>query len=289
MTTPPARIIWFFRRLITMPTVKGVFCCLLVWSGLLQTFTAAATAAGDAVAQLPPVLLDAAGNLVNEKGYLLMFHGFNSVKKEPPYFDKNSLDRKQLKMYADWGLNVVRLGVIWAALVPQKGVVNETYLERIEEIVNRMGEAGIYVILDMHQDGMSSLFNTYDAIPSWLLKEFPKPPWPFRFPWPRSTPPEPENNYEAYLTYACQSAFQCLYDDTAKAWQHWGDFWATIAQRFAQNSAVLGYELINEPFAGNIFTNPLRALPGKHAMSPDNWTLDKVDAALKLAPASLPR
>ncbi len=42
----------------------------------------------------------------------------------------------------------------------------------------------------------------------------------------------------------------------------WGDFWEFIAQRFVNNEFVIGYELINEPWAGNIWKNISLLAPG---------------------------
>ena len=39
-------------------------------------------------------------------------------------------------------------------------------------------------------------------------------------------------------------------------------YWSIIAQTFSNYSSVLSYELINEPWAGNIYEFPLFALPG---------------------------
>ena len=42
----------------------------------------------------------------------------------------------------------------------------------------------MYVILDMHQDVLSSKYNTYDGAPLWLVDMMPQPkhkyPWPFK-------------------------------------------------------------------------------------------------------------
>lgn len=42
-----------------------------------------------------------------------------------------------------------------------------------------------------------------------------------------------------------------------------GDHWEFVAKTFANNSYVLGYELINEPFFGDIFAHPSLLLPGE--------------------------
>ncbi len=212
-------------------------------------------------AALPEVSLDDSGNFIDPNGQRMMFHGFNSVYKKPPYYNEKDVSDHRLKYYKQWGFNVVRLGVLWHPAFPTgPGQVNDTYLKAIERQVDRFADAGMYVILDMHQDSLSTMYGSYDAIPLWLLKAFPQPSWFFKYPWPKHK--MPSGDWEGYVTYACQKAFQCIYDNEKDAWKHWGDFWVEVANRFKGKSNVLGYELMNEPFAGNIYTNPLRGIPG---------------------------
>ncbi len=56
------------------------------------------------------------------------------------------------------GFNVVRLGVIWAAVEPQPGVYDTEYLASLSQTVQMLADHGIYTLLDMHQDLYSSTF-----------------------------------------------------------------------------------------------------------------------------------
>jgi len=42
----------------------------------------------------------------------------------------------------------------------------------------------------------------------------------------------------------------------------WSAFWARLAAEFKDNDFVLGYELINEPWAGDVFAHPQLLIPG---------------------------
>lgn len=211
--------------------------------------------------ELSEVRLNENAEFVDSQGRVLMFRGINSVFKKPPYYDEIDVSDKRLKLFRQWGFNAVRLGVLWHPTYPEgPGRLNETYLSAIEMQVDKFAKAGIYVILDMHQDSLSTLFGSYDAIPLWLLNRFSKPPRIFKYPWPKRT--LPSGDWQGYTTYACQKAFQDIYNNEKLAWDYWGDFWEAIAKRFKNKVNVLGYELINEPFAGNIYTNPLLAIPG---------------------------
>jgi endoglycosylceramidase len=49
-----------------------------------------------------------------------------------------------------WGMNLVRLGVMWEAVETAPGVYNQTYLDEIEKLINQLGDKGIYTMVDAH-------------------------------------------------------------------------------------------------------------------------------------------
>jgi endoglycosylceramidase len=82
----------------------------------------------------------------------------NAVYKVHPYipitdrFDINdSIDSSvDIPMLEAWGMNLMRLGVMWEAVETAPGVYNATYLDEIETLINNMGEKGIYTMVDAH-------------------------------------------------------------------------------------------------------------------------------------------
>ena len=50
----------------------------------------------------------------------------------------------------EWGFNFVRLGVMWEAVERTPGQYDEAYLDQVEQLINNLGEAGIYTLVDMH-------------------------------------------------------------------------------------------------------------------------------------------
>ena len=65
-----------------------------------------------------------------------------------------------------------------------------------------------------------------------------------------------------YLTEATSAAFQNLYNNTDGLLDSWTAFWAKTASGFKDFHNVIGYELINEPWAGDIYSDPLLLVPG---------------------------
>ena len=89
----------------------------------------------------------------------VIFHGVNAVYKVPPYIPDNktfdaqsSMTDEDIQNLADWGFNMVRLGVMWEAVEIAPGVYNDTYLQEINELITKLGDKGIYTLVDAHQD-----------------------------------------------------------------------------------------------------------------------------------------
>src|SRR6478672_11439749 len=71
--------------------------------------------------------------------------------------DVCSYDFSQL---APLGYNVIRLNISWSLLEPAPGRIDGTYLRRIAQVVGWAKRAGIYVVIDMHQDAWSKYLYT---------------------------------------------------------------------------------------------------------------------------------
>ena len=103
-----------------------------------------------------------------------IFHGLNMVYKVPPYYPRSddfdpqlSVAAEDIKNIQEWGFTMARVGMMWPGGEPTRGVYNETYFDEIEDLVNRLGEAGIYSLLDVHQDLFSRFYCGEGAEHSW--------------------------------------------------------------------------------------------------------------------------
>jgi endoglycosylceramidase len=100
---------------------------------------------------------------------IILFRGINAVQKNFPWIPNgdplvNMTNTTLLSLYKSWGFNAVRLGFMWSGLYPQKGQVNMTYVNEMMKIIDLLEYYGLYVIIDLHQDMMSSKFNSYDGM-----------------------------------------------------------------------------------------------------------------------------
>eukprot|EP01094_Clydonella_sp_ATCC50884_P025311 TRINITY_DN6604_c0_g2_i1.p1 TRINITY_DN6604_c0_g2~~TRINITY_DN6604_c0_g2_i1.p1 ORF type:complete len:554 (+),score=159.76 TRINITY_DN6604_c0_g2_i1:65-1663(+) len=245
---------------------------MLVAAVVCACVCAAATADADAN---PFVHVDTDSHFfVDSDGRVRIFHGVNAVYKEAPWhpqlegFDtQNSLSDVDAQNLNEWGMNVVRLGVEWPGVEPEQGQYNDTYLDAIGEIVETLGRRGIYTILDCHQD----IFSRYycgEGVPDWAtplhasLLPFPLPAVKERLPTQNGTD-YPDINAclehtfsRYYFSGAVSASFQALYDNRNGLQDHFTDYWRAVASRFSNSSYVLGYELINEPWCGDLYKQP---------------------------------
>jgi endoglycosylceramidase len=160
---------------------------------------------------------------------------------------------------APLGYDVVRLNVSWSLLEPTAGTIDKTYLNRIAQVVGWAKRAGIYVVIDMHQDAWSKYVYTAPgetcAAPLQTIRGFDGAP---RWASAHVTPACALNGVRE-LDPAVQEDFQKLYDDAQAPdgvglQEHYANAMLALAQRFHEEPAVAGYEIINEPSPGY---NPL--------------------------------
>lgn len=95
--------------------------------------------------------------MVDSHGRSTIFHGVNVVYKIDPYIPLDdsfepqlSLNDKDIDDLASWGFNLVRLGVMWEAVERQPGVYDYTYLKKVNDLINKLGQKGIYTLVDAH-------------------------------------------------------------------------------------------------------------------------------------------
>ena len=164
---------------------------------------------------LPKITLNEKKQFIEEKSQrLCQFHGVNIVVKGAPWipypFDilaKNSKDintfttefenskqtkyslvKKDLQLLQEHGINCIRLGVMMPAVYPEvknqtadNPIINTDYLFAINKLMQLAANYGIYVVLDLHQDLLSSVF-CGEGLPIWFVKEHlldTSKPWPY--------------------------------------------------------------------------------------------------------------
>ncbi|WP_406835543.1 cellulase family glycosylhydrolase [Streptomyces sp. AHU1] len=154
-------------------------------------------------------------------------------------------------LMARYGFDVQRLALSWSALEPKRGVFDEGYLERVRTAVRQAAAHGIHTVLDMHQDTFSKYVS---AAPGTRCRANASPEF--------GNDGAPEWATRTDGAKACgflgrdlapnvQQAFTNLYNDTDGIGTEFAHAWGRLAKTFADDPAVAGYDLLNEPGPGN--------------------------------------
>jgi len=212
----------------------------------LSCFHAARAGAAEAVVRV------SGGKLVDEGGRTVILRGINisNSSKHPPYLPWQTED--DFDRMKEWGFNVVRLLIEWAALEPVPNKFNEEHLRKLEKYIDWAAERGIYVILDMHQDGYGERYRGNGA-PRWACIDGGIEPSVARnFPW-----------FYIYADAAVMRAFENFWLDSPASdgvgvQRHYIRTWRNVARYFRNDGRIIGYDLMNEPFCGVDFARILQ-------------------------------
>ncbi len=201
---------------------------------------------------LPTQITVKGDKFVDNNGRHVILNGINVVnksKKDDYLFEGGAEFYANLKK---WGFNSIRLVIIWDGLEPEPGVYNETYLKAIDQRIQWAADNDLFVILDMHQDLFSLKYS--DGAPIWATLDEGKPHTEGAI-WS-----------DAYmLSEAVQTAFDNFWankpaPDGVGVQDHYANLWKHIAQRYANNPTVIGYDIMNEPFPGTAAQHAMPAM-----------------------------
>ncbi|GMH57979.1 hypothetical protein TL16_g02513 [Triparma laevis f. inornata] len=190
-----------------------------------------------------------------------------------------SNDTRLDELVNSYGFNSFRVQASWAALQPTPPMngefsVDADYLDALSSLVDKISSYGAYSLLDMHQDGLSTNYGSYDGIPLWLANlTVPR----HAYPWPYKDALKSESD----LTEAAGQNFGDIYHNKNGGLDSWAAAWGTFAERFANVDSVLGYELMNEPWAGDVYHDPTLFLPGISGEKSLQPAYDKVAESIR--------
>jgi endoglycosylceramidase len=158
------------------------------------------------------------------------------------------------------GTNVIRLVTSWSAWEPERDQFDLDYLARVRDAVAEANARGMYVVIDMHQDAWSRFVFTpvdetcaegtwhqrgWDGAPQWAT---------FTDDEPTCTPGRREESP------AVIRAWDNFYDNREGIRDELAELWGRIAQEFAAEPGVAGFDLLNEPGTGSGLLSTSRGL-----------------------------
>ncbi|GAA2513374.1 glycoside hydrolase family 5 protein [Streptomyces gobitricini] len=173
--------------------------------------------------------------LTDDRGRVLTLRGWN-VEDKTHRGDAalSAIGEKHFRDMRAQGFGFARLLVFWDDLEPVRGRYSETYLRKIERILDWAHKHHMYVLIDAHQDVFGPAFG-HRGVPEWATRTDGLP-----------FTPHPDDWFAEYFEPAVQRAFTHLYEDEDLR-RAQARMWRVLADRFEHHPAVLGYDLINEP------------------------------------------
>jgi endoglycosylceramidase len=178
------------------------------------------------------------GQLRGPDGRTVILRGVNlaNVHKKTPYLGtETTADWTRLRR--ELGFNAVRFLMTWAAVEPARGQYDDAYLTRVRERLAWAADAGLSVILDMHQDVYGEGFG-FDGAPRWTCDEANYEGFEAKQPWF-------VNNLDPKVV-ACIDHF---YQDDTRA--RFVAAWSHVASKLSGTPSVIGFDVLNEPVWGS--------------------------------------
>jgi endoglycosylceramidase len=254
-----------------------VLVSIMVGFGLLGYLPAAGASSPASSAELAlPELLrlrathGADARIVDAQGREVLLRGVNLSAlgdyylSNPVYPAPVPLRPNDFADIAAQGFDVVRLLVSWSAFEPERDVIAEDYLDQIRGAVAGAKAQGLHVIVDMHQDA----WGKYIASPPGTIcapGTNPANGWDGAPEWATLFDPGPNNENTCTPgsredSSAAKQAWDNFYADTDGIMSELVEAWGTLGAAFANEPAVAGYDLLNEPNLGTDGDNAARQL-----------------------------
>ena len=182
-------------------------------------------------------------HFVARDGRVVLIRGINiGAGKVPPFIAME--DPALLDRVAEMGFGAIRLPFIWEAFEPEPGRYDPAYLARMTAIATAAWDRGLYVIVDIHQDGFSRNMTRGcgSGFPLWAIS-------------PRATPHAPDNGCDC-KTWALQEltdpnmhrSFSDFYADHYGVRTRYLAMLGEVASAFSAIPGVIGYDPLNEPW-----------------------------------------
>ena len=216
---------------------------LTVALGLTLAGTAAGPASADTDSGVPRLHREGR-HLVDQYGRIGVVHGLNLVWKRAPYAPPDTpagfttADADWLERY---GFNGARLGILWAGVTPtQPGVADASYFQKWDRVVDLLAGRGIWMQFDQHQDMWHETYGG-EGVPAWAAKR----PFPFSL-----LPYVPLPFPIGYWTPEVSTVFDSFWANRGGIQDSWATYWKLVAQHYKDQPYSMGYDLMNEPWAG---------------------------------------
>jgi endoglycosylceramidase len=149
-----------------------------------------------------------------------------------------SFDSSDVAQLRSSGFNLIRLPINWSGIEPSPGNYDQGYLDQVAAVIDTCRGSGVYVLLDFHEDGWSKEL-CEDGAPLWAID--PPPAMLVGGPGPLAGPTD------CHTATGALAAFKNFFAGTDGLEDAYVNMTRAVATRFAGDTQVMGYEVMNEP------------------------------------------
>ena len=193
------------------------------------------------------------GRFIDPEGREIILHGTNISDKSKQHDYLSWHGPEEFAKMQGWGFNCIRLSIFWDGVEPEPGRYDDEYLAGVDKRIQWAKENRMYVLLDMHQDLFSAAFGGGgDGAPAWATLDDGKPHIRGGSTWSIAyfTSPAVHTAFDNFWANKPVPDGIGIQDHFARAWRH-------VAERYADEPAVVGFDLFNEPFTGSLTTQAM--------------------------------
>jgi endoglycosylceramidase len=195
--------------------------------------------------------------------------------------EANAALHPYLDRLVELGFNTIRLIFNWEAYEPVRGEFNQVYLDAVTALADAAWDRGIFVVLDMHQDGFSHYVGSRcgEGFPAWAVAT----------PQRRTGPVLNRGSCPALwamrviASRPMHQAWRSFYQDAEGIRTEFISVWERLALHFRSHPGVIAYDLLNEPWGSEASElGPLYADAAAQIRAIDPTSLIFIEPALPL-------
>jgi endoglycosylceramidase len=203
-------------------------------------------AEGEAEAEQAPRLHQSGRWLVDDDGRVTRLQGLHLVHLDPGACSDDGgalLSEEAVAQLTEHGFNAVRLGILFAGVMPHEGGVDGTYLECVQQTVDLLAQHEVWVLLEFHQHRYGEQFDGH-GFPGWATRDdgLADP-----------GPVESASLPTVYTPDAVTRAFDNLWVNREGLWDRYAQAWAAVSETVSDMPYVAGYDLMSEPWPGSMW------------------------------------
>ena len=191
------------------------------------------------------------GTLRDAHGRQVVLRGLNVVDKQgwQGSLAEPMLTTDMVEQLASIGFNHVRFGTTWASIQHDRQRYDDDYIDQMVRQLDELDRYGISAVIDMHQDTWGGELGS-DGAPSWADPQC-------------NTAPDGDFDDRTgvwmaeYASPAVNTAWSNFWNDgygasdphcTGAIQSDFVEMWGHLASRLAGHPAVIGYDILNEPW-----------------------------------------